>query len=119
MSTYRKKKDVTPTAARERKTKKSNPARKKPAAMLPGHVEARMVKCGKPGCKCARGELHGPYFYHRTWGGGTHQRRYVRLSDVAETARACEAHRALQSQLRVGRAAYKLLLARARELFGR
>jgi len=22
-------------------------------------------RCGRPGCKCAAGELHGPYFYRR------------------------------------------------------
>jgi hypothetical protein len=21
------------------------------------------IKCGKPGCKCTKGELHGPYWY--------------------------------------------------------
>lgn len=26
-------------------------------------------KCGRPGCKCAAGELHGPYWYARDAGG--------------------------------------------------
>ena len=25
-----------------------------------------MVRCGKKGCKCGRGELHGPYWYSYT-----------------------------------------------------
>ena len=27
------------------------------------------VKCGKEGCKCADGELHGPYWYAYRWNG--------------------------------------------------
>lgn len=114
-----RKKDVTwPGPSGGSGTKKSNPAPKKSPEMLPGHVESRMVRCGKKGCKCTRGELHGPYFYHRTWGGERHQRRYVRLAHVAEARAACEEYRALQAEIRAGRAAFKLLMARARELFG-
>lgn len=25
--------------------------------------QQEMVRCGKKGCKCSRGELHGPYWY--------------------------------------------------------
>lgn len=84
--------------------------------MLPGYVESRMVRCGKAGCKCSRGELHGPYFYHFTWGGQRHQKRYVRLADVAEVRRACEAYRDLQARIRAGRVAYQNLMRRVREL---
>lgn len=28
-----------------------------------GTIVKEMVKCGKSGCKCASGELHGPYLY--------------------------------------------------------
>lgn len=35
------------------------------------------IRCGKPNCKCARGELHGPYWYlHRKIGGRT-AKRYI------------------------------------------
>ena len=37
------------------------------AMKTPGGIESRFVKCGKPGCKCAKGKLHGPYFYYRYW----------------------------------------------------
>ena len=33
---------------------------------LPGAVHGQYVSCGKPNCKCARAELHGPYSY-RFW----------------------------------------------------
>ena len=32
-------------------------------AMVRGSLLELMRKCGKPGCKCQRGELHGPNFY--------------------------------------------------------
>lgn len=35
------------------------------------------IRCGKEGCKCASGELHGPYWYAiETMGNGRTKRRY-------------------------------------------
>jgi hypothetical protein len=102
---------------RTRKTKKSNLAPKKIPGMLPGQVEKRFVKCGKQRCKCSKGKLHGPYFYHRTWDGDKHEKRYIKLSEVKKTAIACANYRELQVQLRIGRQRYKLLMAMAREMF--
>src|SRR2546426_6709593 len=33
------------------------------AETLRGTLRERYVTCGKPGCKCARGERHGPLWY--------------------------------------------------------
>lgn len=33
------------------------------AEVLPGALASQERRCGKPGCRCARGELHGPYLY--------------------------------------------------------
>jgi hypothetical protein len=76
-----------------------------------------MVKCGKKGCKCSRGELHGPYYYYVTTDQTERTRRYIRRADVPETAQACENHRQLQAELRAGRARYAQLLHDARLLF--
>jgi hypothetical protein len=100
-----------------RRTKNQKLAPKIFPDMMPGQIEARFKKCGRAGCKCSRGELHGPYFYHRTWLGERHRRRFVRLANVAEARAACEEYRALQAQLRKGRAEWRATLARARELF--
>jgi hypothetical protein len=35
------------------------------------------VRCGKPGCKCARGELHGPYTYKYWREAGKLRKAYV------------------------------------------
>ncbi|MDX6693213.1 MAG: hypothetical protein QOF02_816 [Blastocatellia bacterium] len=85
--------------------------------ILPGHVAAVMVRCGKPNCKCASGKLHGPYFYHRTWADGLRSKRYLKSTEVAQVRAACDEHRQLQIKLREGRAQHKDMLARARELF--
>lgn len=35
-------------------------------------------RCGKPGCRCASGELHGPYLYIvETFGDGRARKRYA------------------------------------------
>ena len=97
------------------KTKKSSLAPKMWADCLPGQVEAKMIKCGKQKCKCARGELHGPYFYHRTWSGTEHQRRYIRLEDLTKVLLACKVHRDLQAEMREARHAYGDFLREARD----
>jgi Family of unknown function (DUF6788) len=102
---------------RGRKTKKAKLTTKTTAEMLSGHVERRMVRCGKPNCKCSRGELHGPYFYHVTTYSTHRHRAYIRRARVAEVIQACAAHRELQAGIRAGRAEYKRVLSRARELF--
>jgi hypothetical protein len=36
-----------------------------------------MVRCGKKGCRCANGELHGPYWYAYWSEGGKTKSEYV------------------------------------------
>ena len=45
--------------------------------LLPGGVIDRMMRCGKPNCRCNgdAGELHGPY---HQWGYSRGGRRYTR-----------------------------------------
>jgi len=53
---------------------------------LPGTLVAEMKLCGKPACRCARGELHGPY-WRRYWReAGRRRRQYVRRADVAQVS---------------------------------
>ena len=53
----------------------------------PGTLRAEFRRCGKPSCRCRRGELHGPYYYRRWREGGRQRRRYVRAQD-ADAVRA-------------------------------
>ncbi len=85
-----KKKDVTVAAGvrvRERENEKALPK------MLPGAVCWQWVRCGKPGCKCGRGELHGPYAYRFVRMDGRLRKHYIPKADVAAIIAACERHR--------------------------
>jgi len=82
--------------------------------ILPGFIARVRVRCGKSNCRCTRGERHVAH-YHVTHNAGLRFRQYVRRDRVAEMRDACQAHRALQAQLRAGRAEYKRNLERARE----
>src|SRR5947209_3704243 len=44
-----------------------------------GHKTYRseMVRCGKKGCKCTEGKLHGPYWYAYWTEGGKTRSQYV------------------------------------------
>jgi hypothetical protein len=51
--------------------------------------QSEMVRCGKKGCKCARGELHGPYWYAYWTEGGKTRSEYIgkHLPDSQEKSR--------------------------------
>ena len=46
------------------------------------------VRCGKPSCRCASGDLHGPYFYRFWRAGGTLVKTYVPRPDVEQVRRS-------------------------------
>lgn len=60
---------------------------------LPGSVQVELRRCGKAACRCASGQLHGPYFRHVQRIGGRTVRRYVPLGEAAAAAQACALHR--------------------------
>ncbi len=91
---------ILASEARETATSKQPKAVPK---MLAGAVIAQYVRCGKAGCRCARGELHGPYWY-RKWREGRRQRKtYIRPTDVAVVREACAAERELMAASRLAR----------------
>jgi hypothetical protein len=109
-----KKRCLLIASAQTSENKNVNPATKM-NDLLNGHIQKRRVKCGKPNCKCAKGEPHTAYY--RVWHtDGKRYQRFVRQSEVENVRRACESHRQLQIKLRQGRAEHKKLLVRIREL---
>lgn len=61
--------------------------------MLPGSVCRQMIRCGKPNCKCMRGQLHGAYYYHFVRVGGRLMKRYLKPDEVEAVKAACQARR--------------------------
>ncbi len=55
---------------------------------VPGSLQAEYKGCGKPACRCARGELHGPYLYRRWREGGRQRRQYVKPTDAQQVEAA-------------------------------
>jgi len=71
-----------------------------PIHLLKGEVCQQYTRCGKPGCRCADGHLHGPYYY-RIWRDGRKVRKqYVREADVETVRAACAAYREFERLLR-------------------
>jgi len=42
-----------------------------------GGLRAEWKKCGKFNCRCARGQLHGPYYYRHWRENGRQRKAYV------------------------------------------
>ena len=69
-------------------------------APLPGSVHAEFSRCHRPGCRCQRGLLHGPYFRRHWMANGRKQSVYVRLADLPAVLAACARQRAQQPSRR-------------------
>jgi hypothetical protein len=68
---------------------------------LPGAVCVQRVRCGKPGCRCARGQAHVAFY--RFWREGGRQRKcYVKRTDLADVLAACEARRHASREVSAG-----------------
>jgi len=59
--------------------------------MLQGSLVALYRKCGKRGCRCERGEKHGPAYYLSFKEGGVTQMVYIPSSRLKEVRDAVEA----------------------------
>jgi len=60
-------------------------------ADLHGSLIAEHKRCGKPNCRCARGEMHGPYYYRR-WrdASGRQRKEYVPREQVGQVRATLE-----------------------------
>jgi hypothetical protein len=82
------------------------PSPKNLPAVLAGSVHAEYSRCGKPSCRCATGERHGP-FYRRHWReAGRKRSRYIPLADVPDVVAACQRH----AQLHMSRRALRRMI---------
>jgi len=59
-----------------------------------GSLHLEWKRCGKAGCRCARGALHGPYWYRHFREEGKQRKRYVPVHRAAaEMERQAESRR--------------------------
>jgi hypothetical protein len=56
--------------------------------VLAGTLTEQSRRCGKPGCRCADGEPHGPYAYFTPRPAGRGRARYVPAA-LADAVRRC------------------------------
>ena len=61
------------------------------SGMLQGSLVALYRKCGKKGCRCERGEKHGPAYCLSYKEGGVTQMVYIPVSRLGEVKKAMEA----------------------------
>jgi len=66
-----------------------------PQAKLEGSLVSQMRRCGKEGCRCTQGDLHGPYVYLSISRGSDRRLLYV----PAELAEVVRHHVSLTEQI--------------------
>ncbi|QJW98522.1 DUF6788 family protein [Frigoriglobus tundricola] len=82
---------------------------------LPGVVCAQRVRCGKPGCRCTRGQGH--LAYYRFWReGGRLRKCYVRRGDLAAVRAACATRQREQRELSEAWKQWRQLVTVVREV---
>ena len=65
-----------------------------------GSVHEQWVTCGRPSCRCANGERHGPYYYVFFRTNGRLKKRYLPPQLVPLARTLCQARREHQAQMR-------------------
>lgn len=84
---------------------------------LPGSVHTLKVRCGKPGCRCNRGDLHGPYHVRYWREGGKLRRQYLRADEVEDVRARCKRWRDARREIRQGREDHKQMMRMLRRHF--
>ena len=87
-----------------------------------GTVCQQWVRCGRAGCRCSRGELHGPYSYLFWREGGRVRKRYVPRAQAPAVQVACverrERERIARREKLIAWRRWHLLQRRFKELVG-
>ncbi len=70
-----------------------------PIPVLAGSLVKQYVICGKPGCRCQRGQKHGPLYYLYWKEQGRSRSLYVPREKVVEIRRQIQSYRRIQKEL--------------------
>jgi hypothetical protein len=81
-------------------------------ATLYGSVQRQVRQCGQAGCRCAKGEPHGPYHYLAVRVGGRARLLYVPAASAATVQRYVEQTGRIEEALAEISAINRELLAR-------
>jgi hypothetical protein len=73
-------------------------------------------KCGKAGCKCNRGALHGPYFFYFYRVDGKLKKSYIRKADAVKLWRKYSKQRQIQKQRKADRRGFTKLSKELRRI---
>lgn len=100
--------------ARQLRARRARLARQLPDAemILRGSLQKQGRRCGKQSCRCAEGELHGPYVYLATRSGDRTRMLYVSADVADEVSRRVEVTAELEAALAEISAVNLELLAR-------
>ena len=66
---------------------------KKDIGMIQGSLAEKYLPCGKEGCKCKEGELHGPFYYLIYPEEGKQKTLYVRKDRLKEVREGIKAYK--------------------------
>jgi len=61
--------------------------------MIRGNLVERHLPCGKEGCKCKEGELHGPFYYLIYPEEGKQKTLYIRKDKLKEVREGIKAYK--------------------------
>ena len=88
-------------SVRQLRARRSRLARAVPdvEATLRGALQRQMRRCGKAGCRCAEGELHGPYIYVSVRTGDRSRLLYVPAEAVEAVMRRVETTGCIEAAL--------------------
>jgi hypothetical protein len=67
--------------------------------MMAGSLVEQYVTCGKPRCRCTRGQKHGPLYYLYWKEQGRSRSLYVPREKVSELRRQIQNYRRFQTEL--------------------
>lgn len=93
--------DLATLSVRRLRARRARLARQLPDVELTlrGSLQTQSRRCGKEGCRCAAGELHGPYVYLAVRSGQRTRLLYVAADLAGEVERRVEVTSRLESVL--------------------
>jgi hypothetical protein len=75
--------------------------------LLNGSIHMEWKRCGKPNCRCARGLLHGPFYYRRWRESGRLRKGYLSRDALVSAILAVALRRQRQDEIRSIRSSMK------------